>query len=124
MKNPQAAYYYEEDEATGGPTSQRPPCEASAGQFLRDFVELLRLFSPRVGRDTNALSRSLLVSWLVVQPHLSHRDDASLVYGARDSQFPRNDKLNDTLFISAVVVLGGVKPSYVICEYIGISGAP
>ena len=27
------------------------------------------------------------------------------MYGARDSQFPRNDKLNDTLFISAVVVL-------------------
>ena len=52
---------------------------------------------------------------LVLQPHLSHRDDGSLMYGTRDSELylsevkdlAQNDKLNDTLFISAVVVLRG-----------------
>ena len=50
---------------------------------------------------------------LILQPHLSHRDDGSLAYATRDSEsylsevkdLAQNDKLNDTLFISAVVVL-------------------
>ena len=54
---------------------------------------------------------------LVLQPHLSHRDEGSLMYGARDSEsylsevkdLAQNDKLNDTLFISAVVVLENKK---------------
>ena len=48
---------------------------------------------------------TISVAPLILQPHLSHRDDGSLLYGARDSQFPMNDKLNDTFSINAVVVL-------------------
>ena len=122
-RHPQSAVQYVKKATPkrGPPGAAYAP--AHQNSLRRHYARLMRTTTPCVVITLASCAPQLLASSLrartmgrrycpfydtpalVLQPHLS-RLDPQRVSIFRDSHFPRNDKLNDTLFISAVVVLG------------------